>query len=208
MREIDFTPISYAQSLKEHKGEGIRLGGLIVIGVLIAVWTYDTASRTEAAAVELGELKQSYEVQQRAAQQLEVMEEASVAKARYAGILADVGGGVRAAEIVAELSHLLPKSSSIRRLRLEKMPRVAPAPDDEDDRKMSRSASAEEDEEPPTELTITGWSPTGAEVGRIVQRLSRSALFEEVALQYQRTVSIEDRSVVEFQVTCVMPEFE
>lgn len=205
MREIDFTPDWYAATRREREASPFHAGGLIIIGVLIAAWSYGATSRTRAAETELATLRASLGAQKGVTAQVQTMEAELAARQRCAELLAEVGGGVRTAPLIAELSHLLPPAVGMRSLRLVRAPRVAPATETEKDAPAPRTG---EGAPVRTSLQLDGWSASGADVGALLQRLAASPLFEDVVLRYQRTTIVAQNTIVEFQIVGTMPEFE
>lgn len=203
MHEIDLRPDWYVQSLRERSGSNFRLGGLIAIGALIVIWGYDATSRTNAAATELFDLAQQVKAQDAAAADVAVLEAEMVARHRYAGLLKQVGGGVRAAEVIAEVTRAMPREMNIERFLLESAPRIAAASDDEN------GGGQEKDAGPLlSNVQFYGFAATGGDIGAFVSRLSQSPLFEDVTLRFQRTTVQKGEDVVEFHVECSMPLFE
>ena len=202
MKDIDFTPDWYVEQVGEQQSVRRRLAGLVLVIVLVLVWSYQSSSRTRAVAMTLEHLQHSHGAQAEMMAQLDALEGANAQGSVNARLLTAVGGGLTVSGLLTELSHLMPRTVSIRSLYLQKAPRIHFPPADE------RKAKEEPEEPPATALEITGWASTGSEIGTLVSRMSASELFYDVALKYERPETVSGRKVVEFLVVCRMPEFE
>ncbi len=202
MKELDFTPEWYVKALADREGTRLRLGGFIILGVLLIVAGLESARQTWAATRKLQEVQGAYDVQSPMLKRLEELRSEQTHWMNNAKVLADVGGGVVVADIFTELSHLMPRSLTLREVYLNKSPRV-----------IFGSNSATEEEESLTEkkatvLEVAGWAASGSEIGTFVRCMADSPLFYDVSLRYERPETIYGKSVVEFRVVCRMAQFE
>jgi hypothetical protein len=199
MRELDFAPEWYTQSLLERACARVHVTGFLTVAALLVLWTVDATARSRADQVSVNGLEAALASQGVLIGHLEQLDQEIAKRERDLTLLGDLRGGVKSAAIVAELTHLAPRALSFRTLVLERAPRIAlpPAVDD--------SGAA-----PPraTVLVLTGWARSGEEIANLVSRMSESALFRGVTLGYERSEMIAQRSVVAFKVECQLPAFE
>ena len=203
MKELDFTPEWYVKALADREGTGLRLGGFIILGVLLIVAGLESGRQTRAATQKLQEVQGAYDVQSPMLKRLEELKNEQAHWMNNAKVLADVSGGFVVADIFTELSHLMPRSLTLREVYLHKSPRVifAGKAADEKDDELTEEAEA-------TVFEVAGWAASGSEIGTFVRRMSESPLFYDVSLRYERPETIYGKSVVEFRVVSRMAQFE
>lgn len=202
MKEIDFTPQWYVQIRRERSGAGLRASGMIIIGVLVSLWYFESTALTRAAVRDLRQLQDSQQHQRGVAQWMDKLNAEMVLVRRNQALLDDLGGGVAAADLIAELSRQMPASLWLGQAMWRKAPRVLP----EDPN--TASANLARDVPKATTLELSGWGLTGADVGAFVTRLKASPLFTSVNLKFERTEKLDERDVLAFLIECQMPEFE
>jgi hypothetical protein len=205
MKEIDFTPDWYVQMRQERTGAGLRASGMIVIGVLVSIWYFQSTAQTRAAVRDLRQLQNAQQHQRGVAQWMDELNAEMVLLRRNQTLLDDLGGGMAAADLVAELSRQMPTSLWLGQTMWRKTPRVLPKGKDN----PSPSAQGAAGDLPAaTTLELSGWALSGADVGAFVTRLNASPLFSAVNLKFERTEKLNDRDVLAFLIECQMPEFE
>lgn len=208
MKEIDFTPQWYQDSLRERGGAGLRVAGLAIIAVGVLFWYVQSSRDANGAQAQLRNLQQAALAQQVLLERMDgEHRQLAAAKLRQA-ILEDVGGGVTAAELVAEISRLMPATLSFREVVLRKVPRFELSPVQTPAPGTLRGTEMETAPDPVSTLEISGWAASGTNIGSFVSRLSTSPLMSSVHLRYQRPEIVMGRQVVGFMVSCQMPEFQ
>ncbi len=203
MRPIDFTPKWYVDIRREHRSSKGRALGLMIVLVLIVVCSVLADRDSKAAVADLTVLQQSFHAQTGLVERLDELDQKHTATAHQTDLLEDAGGGVTTAQVFRELAHLMPPELSIRRVVLNKALRFAVDPE-------LLEVSLKDMDPPPvvTRLEITGISKKGRDIGSLVSQMSRSPLFYDVQLRYERSNSAYGADVVEFVVDSKMPVFE
>ena len=203
MRPVDFTPQWYLDVRREHRSSRSRLIGLLIVLGLAISGGVLADSDSKAAMTDLVVLRESYHAQSGLVERLDELDRMHAASAHRADLLEDAGGGVLVAQVFRELAQLMPEELSIRRVVLNKSLRFEVDP--------ASLADAPKDIDPPplvTRLEISGFAQKGRDIGSLVSAMSRSALFYDVQLRYERSNREFGVEVVEFVVDCKMPVFE
>ncbi|GJM26593.1 MAG: hypothetical protein DHS20C16_30080 [Phycisphaerae bacterium] len=203
MRSVDFTPQWYLDVRHEHRSSRSRVIGLLVVLALLITCSVLADSDSRAARADLTVLRQSYHAQAGLVERLDELDRKHSVSAHQSDLLDDAGGGVTVAQIFRELAQLMPEELSIRRVVLNRSLRFELKPE--------QLAEAPKDIDPPPDLTrleISGFSQKGRDIGSLVSQMSRSPLFFDVQLRYERSNSEYGVEVVEFVVDCKMPVFE
>ena len=203
MRSVDFTPQWYRDVRHEQRSSRGRVVGLLVVLALMISCSVLGDSDSRAAMADLTVLRQSYHAQSGLVERLDELDREHAASAHQTDLLDDAGGGLTAAQVFRELAQLMPKELSIRRVVFHKALRF-----DVDPERLVESLK--EIDPPPdvTRLEISGFSQKGRDIGSLVSQMSRSPLFFDVQLRYERSNSAYGAEVVEFVVDCKMPIFE
>ena len=172
------------------------LGLMVVCGFL-------AESDSNAAMAELNLLRESYHAQTGLVDRLDQLDRDHAATAHRYDMLADTGGGITMSDVFRELARLMPEALSIRHVDFKKALRIQVDPSE-------LSGVAVEMEPPPltTTLEISGLSQKGRDIGSLVSQMSRSPLFFDVQLRYERAREVYGTDVVEFVIDCKMPSFE
>ncbi|NOX57512.1 MAG: PilN domain-containing protein [Planctomycetes bacterium] len=203
MRVIDFTPQWYLETLAERRGSRFRLTGLLIALAMMIVCSVQATSFSNAAIADLNLLQESFHAQSGLVGRLDQLDKKHAAGAHRLNMLDDVGGGITTADVVRELSHLMPESLTIRKIEFNKALRI--------EVDLRELAGAFEKLEPPPEVTtfaIAGVSKKGSDIGNLVSQMSRSPVFFDVQLRYERASDVFGSKIVEFVIDCKMPSFE
>lgn len=200
MREVDFTPEWYANSLIERAGARVHLGGFVAVIALLVVWSVDSTARSRADVRAVSTLESAMGAQDAMIARIDQINREIDAQQRDIDLLNDLRGGVTAANVMTELSHLMPPSMNLRSLLLDRSSRL-PLPVDKLAEGMAKLPER-------TMLEVTGWAASGEEIGNLVSGMSESPLFTDVSLDYEREETVEQRRVVAFKIECTMPQFE
>ncbi len=202
MRNLDFTPEWYIRQVAERASGRVQISGLAVIVLLLLAWVYDATHRARAATAEHARLQTVYDVQDPVVQRMQALEAEQAEHDADAELVRMLRGGVPAAELIAELSHLMPPTMSLRLLMYDGVTRVPPTP----------AAEGQEQPDPATRetavLALVGMAAAGRDVGNFITELTASPLFSSVTLEYERSETFNERRVVAFRIVCRMPEFE
>lgn len=203
MRVVDFTPQWYLEVRGEQRSSRFRIGGLLVVMVLMVACSMLASSDSKAAMADLDLLRQSFYTQSGLVGCLDRLDKEHADSARQVDMLDDTSGGVTMSEIFKELSQLMPDALSIRRVDYSKALRIQIDPEE-------LSSAVREMEPPPetTTLEISGLSQKGRDIGSLVSKMSRSPFFFDVQLRYERARDVLGEDVVEFVIDCKMPAFE
>ena len=202
MKTLDFTPQWYRESKSEHTKSRMRSAGMCVAAVLAVVWWVNSVAITRAAQQKLSVLAQSSDAQMAMTQRLNELDLELVELRSRAELLSDAGGGIRAGQILTELTHLMPEQMTLQKVRYQRAPRIKPA-DVED-----TGSIAELDIPTVSSLELTGWAASGTDTGVLVSRLARSEFFENATLLHETAVTMSGIRMVEFQIRCTVPEFQ
>ncbi len=203
MRPVDFTPSWYLEIRREHRSSRGRVVGLVAMLVLMVVCSVLADRDSKAAVADLTVLQQSYHAQTGLVDRLDTLDKKHAATAHQTDLLEDAGGGVTVGQVFRELAQLMPKDLSVRRVVLNKALRFTIDPE------MLAEAFQDMDAPPRvTRLEISGISKRGRDIGSLVSQMSRSPLFYEVQLRYERSNSVYGAEVVEFVIDCKMPVFK
>jgi hypothetical protein len=208
MKEIDFTPQWYVQTLAEQRGSWTRVIALSVLAVLLLIAARETTGLTQSAVADLQRLEQAQAAQTLLSSRLDALEAERAEVNRKEQVLKTVGGGVKNWQLMTELSQMMPRSLSLRSLTVRAAARVAPPSDEEDKQEKAKAKTETEDTPLLGVVQMSGWASSGAEVGGFVSRLSQSPLFTDVTLRYQRPEDLGGTQIVSFEVICTMPAFE
>ncbi len=205
MKAIDFRPAWYVSSLAERRSARLRTLGITVICILLLGSAFEWTGRTSAASSAVESLQVSLDAQAAVDARIQTLEEQEAALKRQADLLAEADGGVKVNHVLAELSHLMPRTLSLRTLALRRTLRIqrAEAKDKREEKQADPQAT-----KGVNQLDMVGWASSGAEIATFVRRLADSELFDNVTLRFQRPETYLDQPIVEFQVLCTMPEFE
>ncbi len=203
MRSIDFTPQWYLDVRREYRSSRSRVIGLLVVLGLVISGGVLAASDSKAAMADLTVLRQSYYAQSGLVERLDALDRNHAASAHRADMLDDAAGGVLVAQVFREIAQLMPEALSVRRVVLHKSPRFSVKLDEltEIPKDIDRVPEV-------TRLEISGFAQKGRDIGSLVSQMSRSALFYDVQLRYERSNREFGVEVVEFVVDCKMPVFE
>ena len=200
MRDIDFRPEWYTQSLVERANARYHFSGFMVVAALLVVWSVDATSRSRASESVVTNLEATLQAQEPMIAQLKTLDSRIEKERKDLTLLRDLDGGVPTSAIVSELSHLMPSAMTVRGLLLHRTPRFG----------QSQAIDAKRMESYPkrTTLEFEGWARSGEEIGNLVSGMSDSPLFENVALDHERPEELNGRSVVAFKIVCHLPDFE
>jgi len=205
MREIDFTPQWYLDRITALRGARVRVGGLMLCGVLILVWYVNQVSVTRAASAGAARLNQCVLAQLKLDAQLDLYErELSMLSAKEERV-ETLGGGVLTGQVIAEIARLMPETMSLRKIRLDRSMRFSPSDCEQDQvLTMAQEMSAPK----VTTLEIGGIAASGVNIGAYVNALNASGMLSNVNLRYQRAETYADQEIVTFEIAALMPQFE
>ncbi len=208
MREVDFRPDWYVNSLAERAGARVHVTGFIVLAALLLVWWADATARSRADSIAVTRLSSALTAQDGMVAQVDRLDRELAGRQGNLALLHNLGGGLPVAALLAEISHLAPPSLTLRALVLDRPPRIAPRATA--GIKTSPAAGAPEAPAAPAQaiLELTGWAASGQDIANLVSGMSASPLFARVTLGYERSETVDQRLVVAFKIVCVMPEFE
>jgi Tfp pilus assembly protein PilN len=210
MLNIDFLP-DRIRVQRARRRRLIRQGYLLAVCVgALAFLAYVRQGRLASAKAELDLLS---ERAQNARRQLRIRDDLEREEAKLAlkkRIDDQLGSRVSVRDIVAEISRLLPRSTSLTRLDVEAM--EVPV-DVESARRAGRSGRARSAGRPRggdsryrmvkrVRLSITGLAPNDVDVANFIGQLAACPLFEEVHMGYAKTVEFRGREAREFQTKC------
>lgn len=205
MRQVDFTPQWYLDRICALRGARVRVGGMMLSGVLVLVWYVNEVSVTRAAGVDVARLSQCVLAQRKLEAQLDVYDHELSMLGFKERLAQNLGGGVLTGQVIAEIARLMPATMSLRKIRLERSLRFSPSDCKEDQvLAMSQEMSVPR----VTTLEIGGVAASGVNIGEYVNALNESELLSNVNLRYQRAETYGDREIVSFEIVALMPQFE
>lgn len=114
-----------------------------------------------------------------------------------------VAGGAKLNLVLAELSRRLPRSVYLNSLSIQRKDRLR-ADTPEGDANTTDNNRAEV---PRLNILLSGHAFEDADIGKMVNALSESELFEEVKLNYSSPRVVGEHRVSEFEIRCRLPQF-
>jgi hypothetical protein len=217
MKTLDFTPTWYREALARRAQRRRLVIWLVLIVGALGTWTLTLQARLHGARSDLAALTQMRErqepmVAQATLEQVELAQ-ALAREARFA----DLCGGLRLHQVVAELATCLPESAALHRLSIEQDARLTPAePGPATTTPAGQTptgavavtavASASSPARPNT--MFTGYSVRPTDVGKLVDELAQSGVFGDVQLKFSRPAEANGLAVREFEIQCRLPQFE
>lgn len=205
MRDVDFTPDWYLESLQERQGSRLRVVGMVAIGVLIVVWYVHSVNLIRSARAEAAQLTQSLVVQQTLAAQLDQFDREHAEAKKKQQMVDNLGGGLATGQVIAEITRMMPATMSLQSVRLRKSARLS---SDEIDEDRATVLMQELSIPKVTSLEVSGWAANGINVGGFVSALGESPMISDVTMRFQRTETHLGREVTAFEVVALMPQFE
>lgn len=202
MKSLDFTPLSLVAAGLRRRASRRYVRWTVLLLVSMATWAAWWEGRVLAVERRFGAL------QEVCSTQAPMVESASVLQGvleheRTKGALRDLlMGGARMHQVLAELSGRLPTSTYLNELRIDQHPRLEP-----DARPGAPRTERERADEGRPNVRLVGYARDRGDIGRLVESLSDSGVFEDVSLDFVRPEQFLDQSVQRFAIRCRLPAF-
>lgn len=216
MKQIDFTPQWHMARLRRKAFKHRRRTLTVVLLMMFGGWYLVGEARINMAHAELAELEAAYIAQVPMVTTAEYLQTQLKQQQYVANVRDALAGGVKIHQVMAELSQQLPDGVAISNLRVERQDRVYLLPADKSakgqtggaPRSGRRSAAGEQAEAGKRNMRLVGFARTQSLVGRFINQLERSPLFQDVNLVYSRSLDKEGLTLREFELEYTLREFK
>jgi Tfp pilus assembly protein PilO len=188
MSTIDFLPPSYAAA-QARRRQHFRLALLLTVAAAgIGGW-YLMTSRQLADLEHCAQAKaQAAQVAQERVNEIQALRTQCAALSHLVKVERQLLAPITNTQVLATIGHLMPASVSLTEVQI-----AAPSPADSGHDTV------------PMRITLTGQSPTDAELATFVERVSRFGLFENVGLEFTKTVTWGAGQARQFEVVLEVP---
>jgi len=209
MKVLDFTPKWYRESLTRKRSRKNRIVlSCTLAGVCVIVGSLNHI-RLGQLRYEAKILDATFHSQTPALAAIDDMQSKLSLQKRKSVLCANLAGGVKAYQILAELSRMLPSSMVLTRFRLVQSDRLSitkpsnqgvPVPARRGGRLMVSEADSG--------MSLEGFSIVDTDVGRLVAALNRCSICRQVKLESSKEAMKKGRRVTQFLVTCRIEKFQ
>ena len=203
VKDLDFTPAWHRKTVQRRLARKRRTVWIVLLLASIGTWTLWKQTQLRSAQARMEALQVNFHQQSAMVTQAVSLQEAIQREQAREKLLRTAAGGIEIHQILAELSRLLPESTYLDALRIERDDRIAPPPPET----LPGVAGAKTDKDR-LNVTLNGGAVRSADVGRFVNELNRSPIFQDIKLNYSRPSETAGRQVREFEIQCRLPVFE
>lgn len=205
MKEIDFRPDWYCVIRKRKRDAVIRASLLGVLAIELGVGFLAVSTRNAEAQQQLSDLRSALENQATAFESFgELVIDLSELRTKRA-LLSDVAGGAPVHAILAELSGLMPESLAITAMSYKQHRRIGGRVAVEGSTPAKSGTMQMEND---NGLEIKGLAASDGDIGAFMSRMAASSLFTNIALTYSQPIIRGGFPARDFELTCVVPQFE
>jgi hypothetical protein len=213
MTEIDFIPQWYQAGRNRRLWYQRQVFIICLVAVAVVLWCLAAGRGLSQARAELNAANSDFESGIGKIQQREELGLRCSQLQKQANILDSIVPRTSTAAILAELSCCLGPEMVIKKLDIHSEPMT---PDQEKAagkmKKLNSAAGAGKSESHPavtqTSIVLNGYAADAKQVAELISSLEQSAYFFRVVPTYSKNGTVEGREVTEFEVRCVLADFE
>jgi Tfp pilus assembly protein PilN len=188
MTSIDFLPPSYAAA-QARRRQRFRLTLLLVVTAAGVGGWYMMVGQQLADLEHCAQAKaQAAQVAQERVDQIQLLRTQCAGLSHLVKVERQLLPPITNTQVLAALGRLMPPSVSLSEVQV-----TAPSPTD-----TGHEAA-------PMRITLLGQSPTDADLATLVERIARHGLFENVSLEFTKTVTWGSGQARQFQVAFEVP---
>ena len=198
MKTLNFLPDWYREQLQRRARARRRTTWLVLVVAAAGCWSGLQQVRIVRAEGRLAALRAQHQLQTPMVDQAVWLRKTLLELDSEHTLYADLCGGAKLHQIFAELADRLPASVVLEGLEIDRGPRLQPAGEPE----------TKSNEPTPPNTLIRGYAVRAADVGRLVNELTKSPVFEDVVLKYAQPTEVDGHALRGFEIQGQVPQFE
>lgn len=215
MNGVDFIPADYHQERRRQIWFRRRYATVVLIAVTWTVGTLMTRQFISRAYGQMTDLQGAYEKGFRKVEQVRELEAKVLMLARKARALDRLCPRTPVSAILAELSARVGDRVLLTDLKLTQIPIESQTPEDggasSGVARVTAAVKSREsvlpDQPMGTSIALTGIAADAGEAAALIARLEDSEYFMQVLPGFSRNKKVGERSVMEFEIQCVVADF-
>jgi len=200
MKEIDFVPQWYRSSQRRRNDLAVRVACLCMLVAAMVAWSIRNLAVVQMAEADTAALQESYRSQGALQDQHAALQRRLQQLEGRRALLRALRGGVRAEQVLAELSHLMPEAMALTNVTLRQHDRL--------EFKNSQGGAQRDRGSLRGLMEVEGLAASHGHVGSFLAALERSPCFRGLEMKYSKPVVREGRQARDFRVVMRIPRFE
>ena len=211
MKEIDFIPQWYKDRQKKHVSHHVQYVVIIGIFAAIVVWSFATCLSVSKAKAQINRIQESLAANADMVSEFNELATAMIQLRKKAEILEKLDHKTSIANVIGELSFLVPDDVILKKVDVGMERFVGGAGSGKSHVKLLRQSSGASSAAPAEDsrfkVIISGIAAGVDDVAGLISQMENSSYFCQVVPGFSRAAKVKDFGVTEFEISCYLANY-